>query len=293
MNNVVGEWIVKYKIKRTGEWKELKRQKDYWYADPILLEYDNKIYLFTEAFSERTSKGKLAISIYDSSSEEFSMPQVIINKPYHLSYPEVFESNGKVYMIPETSQNRTLELYEAEDKDLLRWKKIGVLLDKCFLADTTVLKENNRTLLYSYEEKPPKYTTKVFELDIKNRKVKLISEESSELNNRRPAGNFTFVDNIVQRPLQFNIKMYGEKIIYENIIPGKANGVSVDKEIKIDDLVKLGAIKSEEKFYKTHTINEVNDIMVVDVLRDKIDKYAFFRKYIRKGRNFLFRKIKG
>ena len=239
MNNVVGEWIVKYKIKRTGEWKELKRQKDYWYADPILLEYGNKIYLFTEAFSEKTSKGKLAISIYDSSSEEFSMPQVIINRPYHLSYPEVFENNGKVYMIPETSQNRTLELYEAEDKDLLSWKKNGVLLDKCFLADTTVLKENNRILLYSYEEKPPKYTTKVFELDIKNKKVKLISEESSEFNNRRPAGNFVCVDNIVQRPLQFNVKMYGEKIIYENIIPGKANGVSVDKEIKIDDLVCL------------------------------------------------------
>ena len=63
MNNIVGNWHVKYRV-NGGVWKDLVSvgDKHYWYADPMLFEKNGKVYLFTEAFDKRIQKGKLAIS---------------------------------------------------------------------------------------------------------------------------------------------------------------------------------------------------------------------------------------
>lgn len=114
MNNIVGNWHVKYRV-NGGVWKDLVSvgDKHYWYADPMLFEKNGKVYLFTEAFDKRIQKGKLAVS-YLTDSGEFSKPEIIINLPYHLSYPCVWEEEGCVYMLPETSQDRTLEIWKSK-----------------------------------------------------------------------------------------------------------------------------------------------------------------------------------
>jgi len=42
-----------------------------------------------------------------------SGPVTVLGKPYHLSYPFVFQSGGKYFMIPESAANQTVELYEC------------------------------------------------------------------------------------------------------------------------------------------------------------------------------------
>ena len=125
MNNIVGNWHVKYRV-NGGVWKDLASvgDKHYWYADPMLFEKNGKVYLFTEAFDKRIQKGKLAVS-YLMDSKEFSKPEIIINLPYHLSYPCVWEEEGSVYMLPETSQDRTLEIWKSKNDHLLKWERVG------------------------------------------------------------------------------------------------------------------------------------------------------------------------
>jgi hypothetical protein len=37
----------------------------------------------------------------------------VLERPYHLSYPFLFEYRGEFYMIPETSENRAVEVYRS------------------------------------------------------------------------------------------------------------------------------------------------------------------------------------
>ena len=39
-------------------------------------------------------------------------PVPVFTPPYHTSYPHVFAHAGRLFMIPETSHHRTIDLYE-------------------------------------------------------------------------------------------------------------------------------------------------------------------------------------
>ena len=44
-----------------------------------------------------------------------SEPRMVLERPYHLSYPFVFRWNADVFMLPETGQNNAVELYRAQE----------------------------------------------------------------------------------------------------------------------------------------------------------------------------------
>jgi hypothetical protein len=40
-------------------------------------------------------------------------PFAVLERSYHLSYPFIFRWGSDIFMIPETSDNRTVEVYRA------------------------------------------------------------------------------------------------------------------------------------------------------------------------------------
>ena len=74
----------------------------YWFADPFLFERDGITYLFFEAFDLVECKGKEAYSILCEDGTWSSL-KVIIDEKYHLSFPNIFEYGGKMYIMPEMS----------------------------------------------------------------------------------------------------------------------------------------------------------------------------------------------
>ena len=60
----------------------------------------------------------------------------MLERPYHLSYPNVFRAEGQIWMMPESGANRTLELYRAEHFPD-RWTLDRVLFSDVELADAT------------------------------------------------------------------------------------------------------------------------------------------------------------
>lgn len=122
---------------------------DYWYADPILITADGKDYLFAECFDMRTQKGFLGCAEFDANGC-LSAFRPVIEEAYHLSFPMVFEWDGKWYMIPESSDNRSVNLYCCEG-DMFRWQKIREFSVEKPLVDTVVLScdENAVELLSS------------------------------------------------------------------------------------------------------------------------------------------------
>lgn len=108
-------------------------------ADPFLLVYNNILFLF---FEDKSLYHPGVISmVYTMDLKNWSKPKVVLEEPYHLSYPWVFKDNGHVYMIPETSSDHSIRLYEA----------VSNKLDK-FKYCTTIIKNTDYNIYIDYSD---------------------------------------------------------------------------------------------------------------------------------------------
>jgi hypothetical protein len=107
-----------------------------FYADPCVLEHDGVDHVFFEEW--RADLGKGVISWMRRDGDRFTPPEQVLECPYHLSYPFVFRAGGDIFMIPESSAARRIELYRAVDFPQ-RWEPAEILVDGIAAADATVL----------------------------------------------------------------------------------------------------------------------------------------------------------
>ena len=251
-----GEWRVYYSI-GYGDWTPFKGIKGYWYADPTLIKRNGVIYLFTEAFQNNSQIGRIAVSKLENGA--FSRPKIVIKKPYHLSYPCVFEYKDKVYMLPESSQNRTLELYCAEDENLLEWRLVTIIRENVNCVDTTVFIKESDVYLITYFQRNGKYTTVVYRLNMDDFVLTEVFSKSENENISRPAGK-VYENCGYFRPVQYNKNCYGEKMRILKFDPEKNDWMGEEyKQISVADL-------NIESIKRTHTLNLVDNVKVIDGL---------------------------
>jgi len=84
---------------------------DSW-ADPVLFMRDGRLWLFFEHLIEsgRTAQISCGVLAGDGTLAEV---RPVLRRSHHLSYPQVFEAEGEVYMLPEGAQGGGLDLYRA------------------------------------------------------------------------------------------------------------------------------------------------------------------------------------
>lgn len=119
-----------------SEFDILENPPGRFFADPFLLQHDNTTALFFEDFDFRLGRAHISCIVLGPQGAR-SPPRTALKRPYHLSYPFVFIHDGAALMIPETSANRTIELYEAEAFPY-RWRLRKVLVDGIDASDTTL-----------------------------------------------------------------------------------------------------------------------------------------------------------
>jgi len=110
------------RMKICGLWKP---EPILFRADPFLFEKDEELYLFYEKQSGFNHGQILMIKTADLVS--WTEPVVVLKEPFHLSFPFVFEEQGKIYMIPESQEDLSIRLYEANN-DLTSFTYIRTLL---------------------------------------------------------------------------------------------------------------------------------------------------------------------
>lgn len=121
----------------------------FWYADPILTTYRGEEVLLMESFDMRTQLGSIACARFGKDGK-LSKPQVIIQEPYHMSFPMVFFWQDDLYMVPETCGNRSLNLYRC-DGEITEWTLVKSFPVKERLVDTvaTACHDNSVELICS------------------------------------------------------------------------------------------------------------------------------------------------
>jgi hypothetical protein len=107
-----------------------------FFADPFVISHAGKSYIFLEDFPYREAKG--VISVLEVGSDgQIGKPRRVLERPYHLSYPFVFEHGDSVYMIPETLGSRRIELYKATAFPS-GWDLVHIFKEDIDAVDTTL-----------------------------------------------------------------------------------------------------------------------------------------------------------
>lgn len=105
-----------------------------------MIERNGLSHVFCEEFPYATHKGVISHFTVDGQGSH-SQPRIVLERPYHLSYPFLFERDGEIFMIPETSGNGTIELYRADPFPDV-WKFERVLVDNVRAGDATLVEHN-------------------------------------------------------------------------------------------------------------------------------------------------------
>lgn len=123
-------------------------------ADPFLFTYKERLYLFYEE-KRNYSNGVLRM-ISTTNLKTWTKPVTVLQvEGCHLSYPFVFEENGAVYMIPESSDLGDIRLYKADDESLSSFSLYKTLVSKEVIssevgyADSSLFKKDGTYYLMS------------------------------------------------------------------------------------------------------------------------------------------------
>lgn len=115
-----------------GGLKPLKMPKDEFWADPFLFSYENIDYVFFENYSYKTNRGKISCGKVDG--QQLVNIVDVLDLEYHLSFPFIFEEDGAIYLMPETSENKRLEIYKAIEFPT-KWKLVTTAFEGEQVAD--------------------------------------------------------------------------------------------------------------------------------------------------------------
>lgn len=95
-------------------------------ADPFMLELDGTWHMFFEVLDRGEKKGKIGLAT-SRSGTEWTYRGVVLEQPFHLSYPYVFRHRGDIYMLPDSTAGK-IQLYRATGFPF-RWSPGAVLID--------------------------------------------------------------------------------------------------------------------------------------------------------------------
>ncbi|MCT4655756.1 MAG: hypothetical protein N4A65_08095 [Cohaesibacter sp.] len=122
-------------------WQVLDDPGHHFYADPFPLYWQGRHYLFFEDLKHADEKGILSVVEFDEQGPKGPAKPCLV-EDYHLSYPFFIEEEGELYMIPETSNNGDVALYQAQDFPF-GWQRKQVLLEGLDAADVTITKKDD------------------------------------------------------------------------------------------------------------------------------------------------------
>nr|WP_233151152.1 formyl transferase [Sphingomonas sp. BT553] len=123
-------------------------------ADPFGMWRDGRLYVFVETYDYRVRVGAIEVLVYDA---EFRLVdrRPVLNEPWHLSYPLVFEAEGETWMLPEAHRSGRLTLYRAIDFPD-RWEPAHVIaLDHVAVDATPVFHDGRWWLFYTSADREP------------------------------------------------------------------------------------------------------------------------------------------
>lgn len=145
------QWVITYKLKNEKKWHRIIPDSHVFQADTFVVYKDNKYFIFYEELKFEDYQGYLMVGELDLKNNKLVNSKIILKLDYHLSYPNIFEEDGTYYMIPETGESGSIDLYECVSFPY-SWEKKQTLIDDICAVDSTPLKTDEAWYLFTSEK---------------------------------------------------------------------------------------------------------------------------------------------
>ncbi|WP_246248963.1 glucosamine inositolphosphorylceramide transferase family protein [Chelativorans alearense] len=125
---------------------ELSPTKDSIKADPFLFRHGEDVYVFYENYAVGDRKAHIAVGRLTNDGIEPLGPA--IESASHLSFPFVFRNGKGIFMMPETHQEKRIEIWRCTDFPL-KWELYATALEGYSAADSTLFRHKGTWWLLS------------------------------------------------------------------------------------------------------------------------------------------------
>ncbi|NLG98794.1 MAG: hypothetical protein GX491_15665 [Chloroflexi bacterium] len=237
--------------------------KDRFWADPFPIKRDERYYIFIEEYMYAKKKGTIAVIEMDQNGN-WQPPVTVLERDYHLSYPFVFEWQGHYFMIPETAEQKTIELYRCT-RFPDQWQFERVIMQGVNAVDTTLVEIDG--VWWMFTNIAEEGASKNDELYVFYAKSPLGpwsahrgNPVKSDARSARPAGRLFKWNGAWYRPSQDCSQTYGHAVVLNEIVRLDPNCF---EEREVSRLLP----NWEKGLLATHTLNRVGGLTVVDALK--------------------------
>jgi hypothetical protein len=222
-----GHWFVAWAPRESGlpgidaipSFREVPSPPGHFLADPFLAEHDGRTFAFVECCPHRRSAG--VIAVLELRGDSVSEPVTVLDRGYHLSYPAVFRWDDEWFMTPESSSNRTIELYRAVEFPW-RWELDTVLLSGVDAVDPTLFQHDGLWWLYAnIASLGGSYHDELHLFWADSPRGPFIAHSAnpvvSDVRRARPAGMPITHNGNLYRPSQNNAVRYGHSMVMNRV----------------------------------------------------------------------------
>lgn len=187
-------------------------------ADPFLIKQESLFFLFFEVLDRRDMKGKIGLATSEDGID-WTYKKIVLEQSFHLSYPYVFKWNGSIYMIPETHQSRSINLYKAEDFPY-KWVQTATLIEGAPFSDASIFYYENLWWLFTSTEPRKSNNLRLYYADDllgkwKEHPSSPIIEKDAKI--ARPAGRVQMLNGTLYRFAQECSEYYGKSVSFFEI----------------------------------------------------------------------------
>jgi hypothetical protein len=250
---------------------------NHYFADPFPFIHGGRVYLFFESYSHSRRRASIWYAPLDSAGRLSGEPQPALERDYHLSYPFVFAHSGEIFMIPESAEHRTVELYRAT-RFPEEWRLEQTLFSDVRAVDATVYEADGRLFLFvnmagdgaSLDDELhlfwATHPSGPWQPHPANPVV-------ADVRCARPAGRLFLSDGRLIRPSQDCSHGYGSAIVLNRI------DLLTDREYR-ESVVRRIEPRWMPGISRTHTFNALDGLDVIDgvrsVLRHRSTRFLTF-----------------
>jgi hypothetical protein len=225
---------------------------------------DDAFCIFIEELAMPPGRNHAHISVIRIGSDGSHEPPVtVLERPYHLSYPFVFEWQGGQYMIPESSHNRTIELYEATEFPY-RWRHLRDLMTGVSAVDSTIVRRDGLWWMFTNirENEGGSFNDELFlfysdDLLGGHWEPHPLNPIVTDVRVARPAGRIFEIDGVLYRPSQDCSGSYGSAVNINRVLEMDEKKYKEVREAYIEPRSFPGASR-------LHTYSHVPGLTVVD-----------------------------
>lgn len=247
------------------DWNSLQAilpPKDRYWGDPFVVQRDGCYHVFIEEKLYATGLGRIACLTLDAAGKLLEQ-QTVLERPYHLSYPFLFEQGGELFMIPETAAQRTVELYRCTHFPE-RWEFVRALMSDIYAVDATLWKQDSTYWLFTNVKMPGASSLDALYLfhatDLTGAKWTPHPRNPivRDIRSARPGGRIFLQDGKLIRPSQDSGPRYGYAL--------KFNRISKLSETEYAEEPEASFTPRGSRYLATHTFNQAGDMTVIDAV---------------------------